>query len=570
MDNIKKEDCDICGENINKSTHKKVKCPFDDKCGESCCTQCFNKVLLANALTPTCMWCNKDLSLEFIDQNTTVKFYEEYMDYRAGIHLDIAKGRLPELQEQADSILRDIRVNKEVVKQITNFFEMSVMFSKSRRNLNSAFENLKITGRSPFIREVKICASYWEHHIRVSRCSLCDDNFFPRTHNKLCISCNFQTCISCTKLCLVIDKNCLVCNKENDELSDEEIARDYTKVFYMKFFKRKKRIQTQPEMIIFSTTTRELIKKKIKLNQELFNMCFNIYKIKYGIDAQLSESKKLITKRELTFIKKCPSTDCRGFLSSAWKCGICNDFFCLDCHARKESRNDEDHVCNDAEKATVALLKSDSKPCPQCGGMIHRYTGCSQVWTPCCKIAFDWNTGKIVSKTERIHSPEYYDYMRRVNNGIIPREVGDNPCGGLISYHDLRRRNFELCIRYSGYHQTMEHVHNVHVLRLPAVVGQFRTDDLGIDYLISKIDERKWKKELKKRIKSDEKLNHIYHILNMFVTVLNDFFQNAIEDNKLDLFKINADNLIQYTNEQLDKINKRYKSYSNTYHIRKH
>ena len=65
-------------------------------------------------------------------------------------------------------------------------------------------------------------------------------------------------------------------------------------------------------------------------------------------------------------------------------------------------------------------------------------------------------------------------------------------------------------------------------------------------------------------------LNEIYEFFlneyNNDLTLIN--HRTYIEDNNLDLFKTNADNLIQYTNEQLDKINKRYKSYSNTYHIR--
>ena len=191
--------------------------------------------------------------------------------------------------------------------------------------------------------------------------------------------------------------------------------------------------------------------------------------------------------------------------------------------------------------------------------MIHRYTGCSQVWTPCCKIAFDWNTGKIVGKGERIHSPEYYDYMRRVNNGIVPREVDDNPCGGIVNHWEMRTL-FQFNRELQRYHQLMEHVNNFIIPELPRTIGDFERNDLGVSYLISDIDEIKWKIILKKRIKKDEKNNHIFHILNMFVNVINDFFRNLLTDRNFELYFENANQLITYTNEQISKINRRYSS----------
>ena len=65
---------------------------------------------------------------------------------------------------------------------------------------------------------------------------------------------------------------------------------------------------------------------------------------------------------------------------------------------------------------------------------------------------------------------------------------------------------------------------------------------------------------MRKRIKKDEKDNHIYHILNMFVNVMNDLFRNIIINKNIENFITNADELVDYTNEQLCKINKRYKS----------
>jgi hypothetical protein len=192
---------------------------------------------------------------------------------------------------------------------------------------------------------------------------------------------------------------------------------------------------------------------------------------------------------------------------------------------------------------------------------IIRYTGCSQVWTPCCKIAFDLNTLKIDRR--RVHSPEYYDYMRRTNNGIVPREVGDDPCGGIIDYFRIPRqlRTDEV----TKYHQAMEDI-NGKMRELPQHI-RTSYDDLGIRYLIDAITKDEWKKTLKTRIKQDEKNNNLYHIYNMFANVINDLFRNMVEDKDIENFKNHAANLLEYTNNQIEKLNNRYKSKSKSIFI---
>jgi hypothetical protein len=370
-------------------------------------------------------------------------------------------------------------------------------------------------------------------------------------------------------LCLVAnDTRCVGCNAE-DEIDLDNIEFVLTKTFYTKFFKPKNRRQNKPEMENFRVKTNEAVRAKLAINQEIVSLCLDLYQVRNGLDFNANRVvTATVVKEEKKFIKKCPDSECRGFLSTAWKCGICSEFFCPDCHAKKNSKTDEEHVCDEAEKATVALLKTDSKPCPGCNGMIHRYTGCSQVWTPCCKIAFDWNSGKIVGKGERIHSPEYYDYMRRNNNGVVPREVDDNPCGGVVTYWELRPLlRLRTDDKLGRYHQLMEHVNNFTIPTLPRVVGEFERNDLGISYLVSDIDENGWKATLKKRIKKDEKNNHIFHILNMFVNVMNDFFRNLLTNRDFEAFFTNADRVIAYTNEQIEKINKRYGSVSKEFFV---
>ena len=71
---------------------------------------------------------------------------------------------------------------------------------------------------------------------------------------------------------------------------------------------------------------------------------FSQNKTKEGFNFNENRNTVTSTKEEKKFIKKCPDSVCRGFLSSAWKCGICNEFFCPDCHVKKNSRIDEEHI----------------------------------------------------------------------------------------------------------------------------------------------------------------------------------------------------------------------------------
>ena len=105
------------------------------------------------------------------------------------------------------------------------------------------------------------------------------------------------------------------------------------------------------------------------------------------------------------FIRACPVENCRGFLSTAWKCGTCDARVCKDCgepklpgqHGREDGEGSEgsegsegeqqhaereqhaEHVCNPDIAASHALLQRDSRPCPGCASMIFKLEGCDQV-----------------------------------------------------------------------------------------------------------------------------------------------------------------------------------------------
>jgi len=119
------------------------------------------------------------------------------------------------------------------------------------------------------------------------------------------------------------------------------------------------------------------------------------------------------------FVRKCPLGNCKGFLNGRFHCELCQKNTCKACNEEKGPG----HECDPEAVETMKLLAADTKPCPKCGCMIYRSSGCLQMWCIECHTAFDWNTGEIETKV--IHNPHYYEYQRR--NGTLQRNPGDVP-----------------------------------------------------------------------------------------------------------------------------------------------
>jgi hypothetical protein len=111
------------------------------------------------------------------------------------------------------------------------------------------------------------------------------------------------------------------------------------------------------------------------------------------------------------FVKPCPAPDCKGFLSTAWKCGLCDQYTCPDCHDLKGAlREDPAHRCDPDKVATATLLKAEAKSCPKCGVSICKIEGCDQMWCTQCNTGFSWRTGKMAAGP--VHNPHYFDWLR--------------------------------------------------------------------------------------------------------------------------------------------------------------
>lgn len=128
--------------------------------------------------------------------------------------------------------------------------------------------------------------------------------------------------------------------------------------------------------------------------QELFESRIIVYhedqEMKSADDEKADDRRK--------FIRRCVRSNCNGFLSTAWKCGLCDWYSCSKCFTERGPEHDTPHECKKDDLDTAELIRKDSKPCPNCGEFINKSSGCFAPNTP----ILTWNGGIKMSQDIRV------------------------------------------------------------------------------------------------------------------------------------------------------------------------
>ena len=346
-------------------------------------------------------------------------------------------------------------------------------------------------------------------------CPICCD-IINKSNRKVIehICCDFKCCLSCFKrfiLDSVKDASCMNCNTG---LTLDFISSVTPKVFYNKAYRehRTNIILSREKSLL--PETQNLAERRIKilnnekeikkldeekklLEEKIREISRKKYKLRVANDYI---SKNETIKERKKFIKACTKDGCRGFLSTAWKCGTCNTYACSDCHVIKKSKDDPEHKCNKDDVETAKLLAKDTKPCPKCAVPIFKISGCDQMWCTSCKTPFSWKTG-IIEKGV-IHNPHFYQWQRETNGGVAPRVPGDRPlnrCGELpwfTTVQTILKQRKETFENVSSCHRLINHIRQVILPRFNYINDINDNTDLRVDFLLGEIDEDKWKKTL--------------------------------------------------------------------------
>jgi len=281
-------------------------------------------------------------------------------------------------------------------------------------------------------------------------------------------------------------------------------------------------------------------------------------------------------QQRAVFVRACPDNDCRGFLSTQWKCGLCEKWSCPDCHDIKGLNRDIEHTCNPDTLATARLLSNDTKPCPNCGTGIFKISGCDQMWCTQCRTAFNWRTGRI---EQNVHNPHYFEWLRR-NGNDVPRNPLDNPCIEHLD-HGMYVTIRNLLLYRHGYNPLTRNceellqnlirngIHMNYVI-MPRYVfrgREHRNEELRIQYMLNKITENDFKILLQRNEKKFEKYREIHNILDLLKTTITDIIRRFIdhlekcEPGKWEDKILNEiEPIVNYANDCLFDISKTYKS----------
>ena len=286
----------------------------------------------------------------------------------------------------------------------------------------------------------------------------------------------------------------------------------------------------------------EMNDRKDELSDKYYADCRRLRE-EYNFN-QPNNSTENGTQQRREFIRACPDNDCRGFLSTQWKCGLCEKWSCPDCHEIKGPTRDTEHTCNPDILASARLLSSDTRPCPSCGSGIFKIAGCDHMWCTQCRKGFNWRTGRIERDG---HNPHYFEWVRRNGNGNgndAPRNPHAIPCQYQRLNYMLFTRIHNLlvdkhkdnpmstsCDEFIGnlFQNTM-HINDVIAPRYP--VNNYREDrnqDLRIQYMRNKITEDAFKITLQRDEKKYEKNREIRNVFELLETTITDIILRFIE-----------------------------------------
>jgi len=445
-------------------------------------------------------------------------------------------------------------------------------------------------------------------------CSICVERFNKSTHSEvLCPFCSTRICSECVEhylLDLAEDPKCMNCRKawsfeimNSCGLSKKFVGKTYRKhredILYER--ERSLMILTQPkvEREIYSRKVQNISMGLVAENVELGNR-FNrlntqtlasfaeergiedpIQAIQLKADEAFIEHRKIwdnlsnVAKNDKIlvdlkfmsvdpkisakkFIRACPHENCLGFLNNVWKCGVCENWTCPECHEVKGEDKNVEHTCKPECVASAAHLKKDCKGCPKCGSLIFKIDGCDQIWCPQCGTAFSWRTGQI--ETGRVHTPLYYDYMKK---GLIAphRTIGDIPCGGMPTVQDM---NFPLSlsthVRNKCYSIIRNYDHiTYHIMpKYTTILQNCDTEELRIKFMLKDIDEEKFKTEILLLDRKKYKVQSIQEVLNTYQIVMADTMLKFRSDWNADDAFFQFENIREFTNERSDRISTVY------------
>lgn len=412
-------------------------------------------------------------------------------------------------------------------------------------------------------------------------CPICIEKITP-SRKCVCPYCSYECCKMCVQRFLTEspdDANCMNCHRAFDR---ETLLQLTSKSFLNnQYRKHREDILLERETSLLPATVphveRELVNREnLKVMLNLQTQRLELKRKLNELDVEYWRRSNQVTptvqEERREFIHNCASEFCKGFLSTGWKCSICNMFTCSECNTVKGNTRDAAHECNENDTLTFQVIKTDSRKCPGCATFIYKISGCDQMWCTACQTAFSWRTGKKVNNN--IHNPHFYEFQRR--GGQVNRELGDIPCGGMPSYVEIRRKLYNIPTNrmvtiasqtsddWQGYlvriHRLVGHISDTDLPRYRSTDLMQMNMPMRIKYMLNEIPTNEFKVKLQQHEKKNMKKNEIYLILSMVVDTIGDIFRQFVLNTTIDsrIYQKDIETLVSYANTALLAVSKQY------------
>ena len=411
----------------------------------------------------------------------------------------------------------------------------------------------------------------------MENCDVCCEKLNKINHKKVkCPFCDLTSCRSCSQRYILEsfqDPHCMGCKTAWNREFVDSFCTKYFRTTELKrhrenvLFERECALMpdTQPEVerIIQMRRIRRIIREQKQKLLELHHryqtlqlgepmpdeirILYREMEITYRHLEQIRNSGTIIDNEPRRFVRQCPIEECKGFLNEEWYCGLCERHYCKSCNELL----DENHVCDKDVVETMKLLNKDSKSCPKCGTVIHKTSGCAQMWCINCHTAFNWRTGQI--ENGRIHNPHFIEFRRKT---MMSREHGDIPCGGAPTFRELREIGAtNQILQYAMVIQQVEHEHMFLDTR------PIDNTQLRIAYMLNDISREDFKNFLQRQEKYKDKVRDLSNIYEMIGNTGGDLLrQYVLEPERHDEIVDLLQKIIDYGNEIFETIRSRYNS----------
>jgi len=275
-------------------------------------------------------------------------------------------------------------------------------------------------------------------------CCVLDYNKGIRTEVKCYFDdCKYSVCKECIRTYLTGTTNephCMKCRKKWDQ--------EFTKVSLNSSFMQKEYREHRKKILVDRTISQIqeyypeaiLISKRRKDQIEIDKIGKEIGELQRQISEKYrqintirnTENKKISSEDRRKFVMPCQTNGCRGMLSTAYKCELCEKYTCHKCLESIIGNKDE-HICIKENVDTAEEIRKNTRPCPKCGCRISKIDGCDQMWCIECKTAFSWSKGTI--EVGNVHNPHYFQWMRQ-NGGRADRNPREG-CNEILAMQQM-------------------------------------------------------------------------------------------------------------------------------------